>query len=260
MSKQCKIIEDLLPLYHDGVCSAESREMIEEHLAQCEKCRKTLGQIEGELAEPVTLEVELEPLKHISKAVNKGKRRALITGVSLALAVVLVLLAGVSIRWYTQEYLYYKDFAEGQISEAIHQWDAGGNVIQSVVVNRGKYTWYDDAYRYNVEVPGFLSYSGRVEMIRLEGMDGEHISVFISRWKERDYMFQISFSGTAQQWLDEKGNLHFPYFIVDGDMNQYFLDHWTQEEKGKMEEDLAIYMDEIQQLIEDAKAMWPFLE
>ena len=32
------------------------------------------------------------------------------------------------------------------------------------------------------------------------------------------------------------------------------------QEKGKMEEDLAIYMDEIQQLIEDAKAMWPFLE
>ena len=34
------IVMDLLPLYHDGVCSAASRGAVEEHLKTCETCRK----------------------------------------------------------------------------------------------------------------------------------------------------------------------------------------------------------------------------
>ena len=32
MSKQCEIVQDLLPLYVDGACSEASAEMIKEHL------------------------------------------------------------------------------------------------------------------------------------------------------------------------------------------------------------------------------------
>ena len=42
MKVSCEIIKDLLPLYHDGVCSNESRQMVEEHLSECEKCRLDL--------------------------------------------------------------------------------------------------------------------------------------------------------------------------------------------------------------------------
>ena len=39
MSKiSCDIIQDMLPLYYDEVCSADSRKMIEEHLQEGEKC------------------------------------------------------------------------------------------------------------------------------------------------------------------------------------------------------------------------------
>ena len=31
----CKIIQDLLPLYCDRVCSEESAQLVEEHLADC---------------------------------------------------------------------------------------------------------------------------------------------------------------------------------------------------------------------------------
>lgn len=40
MKMNCKVIEDLLPLYLDEVCSEESRKLVEEHLAECEACRK----------------------------------------------------------------------------------------------------------------------------------------------------------------------------------------------------------------------------
>ena len=45
----CEIIQDLLPLYVDNVCSANSRLYIEEHLATCEECRDYLASLKGEI-------------------------------------------------------------------------------------------------------------------------------------------------------------------------------------------------------------------
>ena len=42
----CGIIQDLLPLYHDGVCSPESRTEVEEHLKTCPDCRAALAAME----------------------------------------------------------------------------------------------------------------------------------------------------------------------------------------------------------------------
>jgi predicted anti-sigma-YlaC factor YlaD len=35
---KCPVIEDLLPLYIDGICSIESKIVIEEHLKECKIC------------------------------------------------------------------------------------------------------------------------------------------------------------------------------------------------------------------------------
>ena len=35
--KTCEIVRDLLPLYIDGVCLEGSRELVEEHLKECEE-------------------------------------------------------------------------------------------------------------------------------------------------------------------------------------------------------------------------------
>ena len=42
MKISCRIIEDILPLYADEVCSEESRALVNEHVAQCEKCRTVI--------------------------------------------------------------------------------------------------------------------------------------------------------------------------------------------------------------------------
>ena len=41
----CAIVRDLLPLYHDGVVSSDTGELIEEHLENCESCRSELNSI-----------------------------------------------------------------------------------------------------------------------------------------------------------------------------------------------------------------------
>ena len=53
----CEIIKDLIPLYVDDVCSEKSKGLIEEHIAECEECRKNLAALKGELP-PMTVEAE----------------------------------------------------------------------------------------------------------------------------------------------------------------------------------------------------------
>ena len=40
MTLSCVVIEDLLPAYCDGSCTPESRAAVEEHLADCPRCRR----------------------------------------------------------------------------------------------------------------------------------------------------------------------------------------------------------------------------
>ena len=44
--KECQIVQDLLPLYLDGVCSPASVALVEEHLSACEECRALRREME----------------------------------------------------------------------------------------------------------------------------------------------------------------------------------------------------------------------
>lgn len=39
MKVNCEIIQDLLPLYEEGLCSPSSKDAVERHLAECESCK-----------------------------------------------------------------------------------------------------------------------------------------------------------------------------------------------------------------------------
>ena len=45
MKVTCKVIQDLLPLYVDGVCAPDTAALVEEHLASCPACREELGRL-----------------------------------------------------------------------------------------------------------------------------------------------------------------------------------------------------------------------
>ena len=40
MKVTCKVIQDLLPLYVDGVCSPDTAALVEEHLKDCASCQE----------------------------------------------------------------------------------------------------------------------------------------------------------------------------------------------------------------------------
>ncbi len=90
MSKyNCDVIQDLLALYHDGVCSEESRTVVEEHLAECERCSEVAKQLENtELESAIAEQADNVIGKHRKKE-NKKLRIVLIVACSIILAVVL---------------------------------------------------------------------------------------------------------------------------------------------------------------------------
>ena len=47
--KDCKIIQDLLPSYSDGITSQETNNYIEDHLKNCVECRDTLKNMNKEI-------------------------------------------------------------------------------------------------------------------------------------------------------------------------------------------------------------------
>lgn len=53
---ECNIIRDLIPLYIDNCCSAESKKAVDEHIENCPECRK----IYDEMNEPIDHESEPE--------------------------------------------------------------------------------------------------------------------------------------------------------------------------------------------------------
>lgn len=86
----CEIVNDLLPLYVDGDCSASSRLLVEEHIKTCKECKALLD------AMRTSLELEIPGAKKevpVERALKKLHRK--VWQRAIAIVVVLCMIAGV---------------------------------------------------------------------------------------------------------------------------------------------------------------------
>ena len=83
MSKNCEIVEDLLPFYADEVCTEESRKLVAEHIAHCSECRAELEKMGKHI------NVKAETDVNVMKRIRKRMRIEKITVGIISLAVVL---------------------------------------------------------------------------------------------------------------------------------------------------------------------------
>ena len=111
------IIFDLLPLYHDGVCSAASRAAVEAHLKACGTCREALLEMDAPLpaAEEQKNAADGAVVKGISEAWKKEKWKARLKGAAIAAAVCLLLVGA----WLaaTQLFIFPVDPATIEITD-----------------------------------------------------------------------------------------------------------------------------------------------
>ncbi len=93
MKLPCEIIRDLLPLYHDGVCSEVSKTIVSEHLKTCESCSHMLADIHEEVDIPKPDTDEGKPLRAIRR---KWRAKTRTRGILIGLSVFLV----VTVAWF----------------------------------------------------------------------------------------------------------------------------------------------------------------
>lgn len=93
MSIPCEVINDLLPLYHDGVCSNESKTIVDEHLAYCEKCNVELQEMDKALPIIGTEQnlKDAEAVRMLSRRWKKGMFKSILKGVFITIGIITAL-------------------------------------------------------------------------------------------------------------------------------------------------------------------------
>jgi hypothetical protein len=76
MKIQCEIIRDILPLYAEDMVSKPTREMVEEHLAQCGSCNNELNAMKKE---PSVIKDETTALQRVSRGIRRRRWLAVMT-------------------------------------------------------------------------------------------------------------------------------------------------------------------------------------
>ena len=98
----CNIANDLIPLYIDEVLSEDSREMLEEHLAKCDKCKDTMSKMKQDI--PIIEDRDINPFKKVRKKFMKGIVLVALVFTGLYAAFVICDLTIIPF-YYSEEYL-----------------------------------------------------------------------------------------------------------------------------------------------------------
>ena len=93
MYKQCDIVQDLLPLYVDGACSASSAAMITEHLKNCPACKTFYEKLCSVSGEEI-LKAEMSEVVSRHEKQIKKKRLLTITKSVVITAIVALIVIG----------------------------------------------------------------------------------------------------------------------------------------------------------------------
>lgn len=154
MKLSCKVIEDMLPMYYDGICSDESAALVEEHLKDCPHCSQLLLDLRGEIACAEKKVDDIKPLKRIQRRYRKLRLGWLIAIVCILVSVPVAFFVGHKNRAQPVEFskkeaiayadafmscLVEKDYAEAysylNVEERKRDLLAGGLFTEEELVN-----------------------------------------------------------------------------------------------------------------------------
>lgn len=105
MKYECNVIEDLLPLYKDGACSAASVRAVEEHLAECPACSAMFEQLKDteidDLIDKERADVIGSQSKYFKrKSALAGSIIAAIFAVPILVCLIVNLATGNGLTWF----------------------------------------------------------------------------------------------------------------------------------------------------------------
>lgn len=267
MNISCKIIEDLLPLYTDGICSEESRQLVDAHLRQCENCKADLKAMLEEIPFPQQTADDKMALEGISGKWRKSKRQALIMGIAITLMIALILFAQISVSWYRNTALFYVELGErmGVTADFPHEYGPTtpeqAEKVPSKFMFPKEYFLGTSAYQFWLRTPSFLSSRGSLIVTpnqargRITDKYGNvivcdtfiHLTVHFTEEKIPEYYVT----------LENEAEDLYAQLVLDGSCN--LLRTGQYQKKDELLYDQAILeenIEDIKQIIDAAKLVW----
>ena len=83
MNRDCEIVQDLLPLYVDGICSHSSAELVETHVRDCEICQSAFENMRANTSETILKEEKGSVLVRHEKWEIQKFLKSLITAIGV---------------------------------------------------------------------------------------------------------------------------------------------------------------------------------
>ncbi|QSB09560.1 zf-HC2 domain-containing protein [Lysinibacillus fusiformis] len=99
---KCTIIQDILPLYIDGVVSQDTKEMVDQHLQHCEKCQKEYETMKRNLYIPAENKAPI-----IQKINKKWRKKKVIISFASIFATAIILLGAYLLIFYYERVIPY---------------------------------------------------------------------------------------------------------------------------------------------------------
>lgn len=215
----CSLVEDLLPMYAEGLVSDKTKIQIEKHIDNCDECKRTLENIikdndvfsnEGEFKENLNSDGEIKCIKNI-------KRKIIIKIIfAIIISVIITFLVGYMFDTYRimknqdgQYYIY--NTKTGNVKEGLN---SSNMLAEYTIDNNGKKVKYNIVFTFDEN----SNCTNARTMIT--GYDNSELNNFMETWKN-----SISFSNIKI----ENERLYMNYNIYIG------------KNKGKIIESLKEY-------------------
>ena len=158
MKITCDMADDLLPLYLENACSADSRAALEEHLRTCGACREKLERMRSDAFRlPGVREPEEIQMAGYAK---KVARRRVCFGVLIVLASILAACA-LSLLFLTfRDLQAQKHPAVHAVEEGVCQLTAGD--LETTAAEVGSYILYTNYEQIVVRIQGDQPFDGQI--------------------------------------------------------------------------------------------------
>lgn len=190
MKYLCNLIKDILPLYHDSICSEESRCAVEEHLRECSDCKQYYEKMCGaDIIETLSYDEEAEQkkadsLKNVKKRMKKRTilwivLGAIVGGAILYLAIPFIASGLLMVSVFSSKVEVHTDISEYEYYMAGE--DAHENYQSKWGMDE---TIFPDCITDKMEVQDY-------KMVYYNPWDAQYLGYLVVEYGEADYKEEV---------------------------------------------------------------------
>lgn len=190
----CNVIEDLLPLYADGICSEDTKTIVEHHTAECSECRRKLEAMTSDTVKTEQPAEEKQSPENPFKKVRRHYTRLIICTLLICAAV------------FIPSALIFRLYIDGEIDKGIS--------FSSIAVNR-KLKEFGNMFKRGEYRMALDS----VELYYQEGYSAAELEVIKDMFAAdlKEYYNKFPIKKVKTEAADGKSESGYVYIYLDAD-------------------------------------------